>query len=75
MSNSLAEKQFASNENPWKMLLFLLLAQLMVAFVGRSIGPLGVLIGEDLSLTKSQIGMLPAALFWARRSFQFQPAF
>ncbi|WP_436376677.1 MFS transporter [Cytobacillus sp. BC1816] len=63
MSNSLAEKQFAINENPWKMLLFLLLAQLMVAFVGRSIGPLGVLIGEDLSLTKSQIGMLPAALF------------
>ncbi|KAF0817831.1 MULTISPECIES: MFS transporter [unclassified Cytobacillus] len=63
MSNSLAEKQFAIKENPWKMLLFLLLAQLMVAFVGRSIGPLGVLIGEDLSLTKSQIGMLPAALF------------
>jgi MFS transporter, ACS family, hexuronate transporter len=63
MSNSLAEKQLASNENPWKMLLFLLLAQLMVAFVGRSIGPLGVLIGDDLSLTKSQIGMLPAALF------------
>jgi ACS family hexuronate transporter-like MFS transporter len=48
---------------PWKMLLCLLLAQLMVAFIGRSIGPLGVLIGEDLSLTKAQIGMLPAALF------------
>ncbi|MBG9450909.1 MFS transporter [Cytobacillus firmus] len=63
MSNSLAKKEFALTENPWRMLLFLLLAQLMVAFVGRSIGPLGVLIGEDLSLTKSQIGMLPAALF------------
>ncbi|MEC1892262.1 MFS transporter [Cytobacillus firmus] len=63
MSNSLAKKEFALTENPWRMLLFLLLSQLMVAFVGRSIGPLGVLIGEDLSLTKSQIGMLPAALF------------
>ncbi|GHH98897.1 MFS transporter [Neobacillus kokaensis] len=48
---------------PWRMLLFLLLAQLLVSFVGRSIGPLGVLIGNDLTLTKSQIGMLPAALF------------
>ena len=48
---------------PWRMLAFLLLAQLLVAFIGRSVGPLGVLIGEDLELTKSQIGMLPAALF------------
>jgi MFS transporter, ACS family, hexuronate transporter len=48
---------------PWRMLGFLLLAQLLVAFIGRSVGPLGVLIGEDLELTKSQIGMLPAALF------------
>ncbi|TLS35596.1 MFS transporter [Pseudalkalibacillus caeni] len=48
---------------PWKMLVWLLIAQLMVAFVGRSLGPLGVLIGEDLSLTKAQIGLLPAALF------------
>jgi MFS transporter, ACS family, hexuronate transporter len=48
---------------PWRMLLWLLLAQLLVAFIGRSVGPLGVLIGEDLSLSKSQIGMLPAALF------------
>jgi MFS transporter, ACS family, hexuronate transporter len=48
---------------PWRMLLCLLLAQLLVAFIGRSVGPLGVLIGEDLSLSKSQIGMLPAALF------------
>jgi MFS transporter, ACS family, hexuronate transporter len=45
------------------MLACLLLAQLLVAFIGRSVGPLGVLIGEDLELTKSQIGMLPAALF------------
>ncbi|OIU72727.1 MFS transporter [Rossellomorea aquimaris] len=48
---------------PWRMLACLLLAQLLVAFIGRSVGPLGVLIGEDLELTKSQIGMLPAALF------------
>lgn len=45
------------------MLACLLLAQLLVAFIGRSVGPLGVLIGEDLELSKSQIGMLPAALF------------
>jgi MFS transporter, ACS family, hexuronate transporter len=50
-------------QEPWKMLACLLLAQLLVAFIGRSVGPLGVLIGEDLELSKSQIGMLPAALF------------
>jgi MFS family permease len=63
MSNLLAKQNFVTLADPWRMLLFLLLAQLMVAFVGRSIGPLGVLIGEDLTLSKSQIGMLPAALF------------
>lgn len=51
------------NINPWRMLTWLLIAQIMMAFVGRSLAPLGVLIGEDLSLTKAQIGMLPAALF------------
>ena len=56
-------KQLNEQVNPWRMLGFLLLAQLMVAFIGRSISPLGALIGTDLSLTKSQIGMLPAALF------------
>ncbi|PWW31941.1 sugar phosphate permease [Cytobacillus oceanisediminis] len=59
----MAKQNFVTLADPWRMLLFLLLAQLMVAFVGRSIGPLGVLIGEDLTLSKSQIGMLPAALF------------
>ncbi|WP_026584667.1 MFS transporter [Bacillus sp. J33] len=63
MSNLMVKKYPVSLGDPWRMLLFLLLAQLIVAFIGRSIGPLGVLIGEDLSLTKSQIGMLPAALF------------
>ncbi|MCF6411588.1 MFS transporter [Pseudalkalibacillus salsuginis] len=48
---------------PWRMLLWLLIAQLMVAFVGRSLGPLGILIGEDLSLSKAEIGLLPSALF------------
>ncbi|WP_221567220.1 MFS transporter [Alkalihalobacillus sp. TS-13] len=48
---------------PWRMLLWLLTAQLMVAFVGRSLGPLGILIGDDLSLTKAEIGLLPSALF------------
>ncbi|MFD2924903.1 MFS transporter [Halobacillus naozhouensis] len=49
--------------SPWKMLLWLLMAQIMVAFIGRSLGPLGVLIEEDLSLTKTQVGLLPSALF------------
>jgi MFS transporter, ACS family, hexuronate transporter len=63
MANLMVKNKAVYLSEPWRMLLFLLIAQLMVAFVGRSIGPLGVLIGEDLSLTKSQIGMLPAALF------------
>ncbi|WP_173916723.1 MFS transporter [Halobacillus sp. Marseille-Q1614] len=49
--------------NPWKMLMWLLIAQIMVAFIGRSLGPLGILIGQDFSLTKAQIGLLPSALF------------
>ena len=51
---------------PWRMLGWLFAAQVLVAFVGRSVSPLGVLIGEDLSLTKAQIGMLPAALFFGQ---------
>lgn len=47
----------------WKMLLWLLIAQIMVAFVGRSLAPLTILIGADLSLSNVQIGMIPAALF------------
>ena len=63
MSNLEVKYKETIISEPWRMLLCLLMAQLLIAFVGRSIGPLGVLIGEDLSLTKSQIGMLPAALF------------
>ncbi|WP_079526234.1 MFS transporter [Halobacillus hunanensis] len=53
----------ANMTSPWKMLLWLLMAQIMVAFIGRSLGPLGVLIEEDLSLSKAQVGLLPSALF------------
>ncbi|MGE7780454.1 MFS transporter [Peribacillus sp. NPDC097264] len=47
----------------WQMLLWLLAVQVLVAFVGRGLVPLGVLIGNDMSLTKAQIGLLPAGLF------------
>ncbi|MEH7125834.1 MFS transporter [Bacillus sp. JJ1503] len=66
MSNLMVKHRTIPIADPWRMLGFLFLAQLMVAFVGRSIGPLGLLIGEDLSLSKSQIGMLPAALFFGQ---------
>ncbi|MDN4076005.1 MFS transporter [Fictibacillus terranigra] len=55
-------KQIRIQEH-WQMLIWLLFVQILVAFVGRGIVPLGVLIGNDLSLTKAQIGMLPAGLF------------
>jgi ACS family hexuronate transporter-like MFS transporter len=48
---------------PWIMLVWLLLVQIMVAFVGRSIGPLAPFIAEGLELSKAQVGLLPAALF------------
>ncbi|TWT27237.1 MFS transporter [Planomicrobium sp. CPCC 101110] len=63
MNKTVLQNNAVLNINPWRMLTWLLVAQIMVAFVGRSLAPLGVLIGEDLSLTKAQIGMLPAALF------------
>lgn len=47
----------------WTMLLWLLIAQVMVSFVGRSLAPLTILIGNDLTLSRTQIGLLPAALF------------
>jgi MFS transporter, ACS family, hexuronate transporter len=45
------------------MLGWIFSLQLIVALIGRSLGPLGILIGSDLSLTKTQIGMMPSALF------------
>jgi ACS family hexuronate transporter-like MFS transporter len=61
MYSTMSSVQF--NRLPWIMLTVLLITQITVAFVGRSIAPLGPLIEADLSLTKAQIGMLPAALF------------
>ncbi|TFE04022.1 MFS transporter [Jeotgalibacillus salarius] len=47
----------------WQMLGWLLLAQVAVALVGRSLAPLGPLIAEDFTLTKAQVGLLPSFLF------------
>lgn len=55
-----------TGKKPWIMLGWLLFAQILVAFVGRSLSPLGVFIGESLTLTNAQIGMLPAALFFGQ---------
>ncbi|WP_257958472.1 MFS transporter [Bacillus sp. V3-13] len=64
--NLLLKVKFVDVGEPWRMLIWLLAAQIMVAFIGRSLGPLGVLIGMDLSLTNPQIGLLPAALFFGQ---------
>ena len=50
-------------KKPWFMLACLLVTQVAVAFVGRSIGPLAPFIEESFHLSKAQIGLLPAALF------------
>ncbi|WP_174614510.1 MFS transporter [Virgibacillus ihumii] len=47
----------------WNMLICLFILQILVALIGRSISPLGIVIGEDLSLSKTQIGLLPAAFY------------
>src|SRR5699024_4332621 len=47
----------------WKMLGILFIVQMLIALVGRSLAPFSPLFEEDLSLSKAQIGMLPAALF------------
>lgn len=51
------------NQKGWKMLFLMFFLQIFVALIGRSIAPLGILIEGDLNLTKTQIGMLPAAFF------------
>ncbi|KWW96729.1 hypothetical protein TR75_12900 [Hydrogenibacillus schlegelii] len=48
---------------PWRMLGWLFVTQIAVAFVGRSLAPLGPRIAEDLNLTKAQVGTLTAAVF------------
>lgn len=57
--NRITESRFYS----WKMLIYLFLIQLVIAFVARSMAPLGAIIGNDLNLTMFQIGLFPAALF------------
>lgn len=57
------EKDDSSKFHAWRMLFYLFLIQLSIAFVGRSIAPLGAIIGDDLGLTMLQIGLFPAALF------------
>lgn len=52
-----------SKQALWIMLGWLLFTQIAVAFVGRSIGPLAPFIESSFTLTKTQIGFLPAALF------------
>lgn len=47
----------------WKMLIWLLIAQVMVSIIGRSLAPLTILISKDLTLSNTQIGFIPAALF------------
>lgn len=43
--------------------LWVIVGQLLTAFVGRSLSPLMIYIGSDLSLNKVQLGLLPTALF------------
>lgn len=45
------------------MVLLILAGQFFTAFVGRSLSPFMVYIGEDLALTKVQLGLFPTALF------------
>lgn len=57
--SKVSESRFFS----WKMLIYLFLIQLVIAFVARSMAPMGAVIGNDLNLTMFQIGLFPAALF------------
>ncbi|MEK4426309.1 MFS transporter [Solibacillus sp. FSL K6-1523] len=45
------------------MVLLILVGQFFTAFVGRSLSTFMVFIGEDLALTKVQLGLFPTALF------------
>ena len=50
------------NQLRWLVLL-IVIAQLLTAFVGRSLNPFAAYIGESFALTNFQIGFLPTALF------------
>lgn len=43
--------------------MWVIIGQLLTAFVGRSLSALMIYISEDLSLNKMQLGFLPTALF------------
>lgn len=45
------------------IVLLIIVGQFFTAFVGRSLSPFMVYIGEDLTLTKMQLGLFPTALF------------
>ncbi|MEG0473303.1 MAG: MFS transporter [Solibacillus sp.] len=45
------------------MVLLILVGQFFTAFVGRSLSPFMVYIGDDLALSKMQLGLFPTALF------------
>ncbi|WP_342544268.1 MFS transporter [Lysinibacillus sp. FSL W7-1291] len=46
-----------------RIAMWIIIAQFLTAFVGRSISPLMFYISADLSLNKGQLGFLPTALF------------
>jgi len=55
-----------SGNKKWAMLAWLLLVQLLVAFVGRCIGPLAPFFEKDFAVSKAEIGMMTAALFFGQ---------
>ncbi|TDL32633.1 MFS transporter [Jeotgalibacillus sp. S-D1] len=58
----MAGEQFEA-KMAWKMLGWLLIAQILVALVGRGLAPISPFIASDLKLTNAQVGLLPSALF------------
>lgn len=45
------------------LILFIICSQLLTAFVGRSLSPFAVYIGDSFQLTNFEVGFLPTALF------------
>ncbi|PPA70305.1 MFS transporter [Jeotgalibacillus proteolyticus] len=63
MNNAILPDSRYHSRLGWQMLGWLLMAQILVALVGRGVAPLSPLIAEDLTLTNAQVGLLPSALF------------
>lgn len=53
----------ATIKSAWHMLMWLFIVQISISLIGRSLSPLGPLIENELMLTKTQVGLLPSALF------------